>query len=130
MSSTLLAELIVSVGCAKDEVAGSCPGHYLACGMHTGLSVQVGSLYGVLLAHSWSLSQRLHTTRHRLSTPLRCSQDTTPDTISSAPLTAYHQRRCGKTYRRSTMVMGVCVTRYACGLQVETQHVHLYNTTQ
>jgi hypothetical protein len=54
-----------------DEVAGAGTATQLAFNIDTGESVQAGSLHEGLVQNRWSLSQGLHTTRHRLSTLLR-----------------------------------------------------------
>jgi hypothetical protein len=65
------ADMVVPIHLADDEVSGACPAKQLAFSIDTGESVQVRSLHEGLLQNSRLLSQGLHPTRHRLSTPLR-----------------------------------------------------------
>ena len=63
------AETIMAIHLPDDEVVGSGGAQQLAVSMDTGSSVPGGSLHAGLLQNRWSLSQGLHTTRPRLSTP-------------------------------------------------------------
>jgi hypothetical protein len=65
------AEAVMSVDFTHEEIPTCRAAKHLAFRIDTGESVEVGSLHGVLLEYSWSLAQRLHTTRRCLSTPLR-----------------------------------------------------------
>ena len=65
------ADAGMAVDLPPDEMAVCRPAQHMAFRMNTRSSVQVGALHGVLLQHSWSLSQGLHPTRHCVSTLLR-----------------------------------------------------------
>ena len=65
------AEPVVARNLAHREMALARATKALACRIDTGKSIQVGSLHEDLLQNRWSLSPGLHTTRRRLSTPLR-----------------------------------------------------------
>ena len=63
------ADTVMAIHRPEDEVIGSGVATPLAVGMDTGESVQVGARHAGLLQNSWALSQGLHPTRQRLSTP-------------------------------------------------------------
>jgi hypothetical protein len=65
------ADTVVPIHLPNDEVMRPGVAKQLAFGIDTGSRVPVGALHASLLEHSWWLSQRLHPTRHPVSTPLR-----------------------------------------------------------